>query len=290
MIIRSEDIRAYHDRQSLSKSKLGTFDRFGAAHYHAQYIAKTMPGPDSPALWFGRRFDGLCDNEDRERNTWAPPLPEDAPKKPSSSQRNAKKPSPETVAAIAWWDEWNAKHGGKVEVGEDDRQTLLEMMHALDANEHAHKLWSHEQCERQLTIRRELPALGIELQSRPDGVNLTAELPYIADIKTTADLSRFPNDCITYGYHMQLAIGQWLLAKEGVQAEAYLIVVESKRAPRCKVFRMPEIALAAGWEKAKRLMDEIARRMKANDWTERQESIEEITLPGWQLNKLENAQ
>ena len=87
-----------------------------------------------------------------------------------------------------------------------------------------------------------------------------------------------------------LPAGLWLLAKEGIQAEAYLIVVESKRAPRCKVFRMPEIALAAGWEKAKRLMDEIARRMKANDWTERQESIEEITLPGWQLNKLENAQ
>jgi exodeoxyribonuclease VIII len=31
-------------------------------------------------------------------------VPPDAPKRPSSVQRNAKKPSPETVGAIAWWN------------------------------------------------------------------------------------------------------------------------------------------------------------------------------------------
>lgn len=46
-------------------------------------------------------------------------IPEDAPKKPSVTQRNAKKPSPETIAAIEWWDKWLLEHEGCVIVKPD---------------------------------------------------------------------------------------------------------------------------------------------------------------------------
>lgn len=41
-------------------------------------------------------------------------LPDDAPKKPTSAQVNAKKPSPQTTEDIAWWAEFNSKNEGKI--------------------------------------------------------------------------------------------------------------------------------------------------------------------------------
>lgn len=40
-------------------------------------------------------------------------MPEDAPRKPTSSQRNAKKPSADSILAIQYWDEFNKLNEGK---------------------------------------------------------------------------------------------------------------------------------------------------------------------------------
>lgn len=39
--------------------------------------------------------------------------PDEAPKRPTAKQREAKKPSPATLEAIAFWDEFDAQHAGK---------------------------------------------------------------------------------------------------------------------------------------------------------------------------------
>lgn len=41
------------------------------------------------------------------------PAPKDAPKRPTERQINAKKPSTETIAAVAWWASWEAENAGK---------------------------------------------------------------------------------------------------------------------------------------------------------------------------------
>jgi hypothetical protein len=278
-------IDQYHQSEVLSKTKLCDFDAFGPEDYKARHVDRSIPGRSSDALRFGRLYDGLCDNEERERARWAPVLPGDAPRRPTPAQKNAKKPSEETVAAVAWWDKWNAMHGGKEEVSADERARLDDMLGAFRRNSFAAGLW--DLCQRQVTIRRELPALGVSLQSRPDGLCLGTDQPFLADIKTTHDLRGFARDAIAFGYHLQLAIGQWLLAQEGHQVDAYLIVVESKLRPRCKVFTVPEVALAAGWTKCKELTEEIARRIRDNDWTDTQAAIEELELPKWQVKQLE---
>lgn len=285
MITAGISIEAYHADESLSKSKLMDLEKYGPAHFYAAHIAKTLIRDTTPALRFGKLFDDLTDNADAARARWAPPLPDDAPNRPSSRQRTAKKPSPETVTAIAWWDAWEREHAGKVSVGNDERLILQAMLDTMQANPFARTLW--EPCERQVTIRRHLDDLGVSLQSRPDGLNLLNSQPYLADIKTCHDLNRFPSDCITYGYHLQLAIGQWLLAKEGIEADALLIVVESKIAGRCKVYRLPEVALSAGWARCKALVQEIADRRASGDWQDRQEAVETLQLANWQECKLE---
>lgn len=269
MIIYDETIEEYHLHPALSKTCIQDFDAFGPVDFHARHVAKTFPGKETDALAFGRAFDYLCEHGEEA-------FPKRYARKPEGMKFNTKEGKA--------WGEIQVCAGLGI-IDWDDWTLLLEMYAALRANRLAFDLW--EPCRRQVTIRRELPALGVELQARPDGLHIDSAPGYLADIKTCRDINRFPLDCITYGYHVQLAIAQWLLAREGHQCDAVLIAVESKRAPRCRAYRMPEVALAAGWEKAKRVVDEIARRTRESDWTDRQDTVEDIVLPEWQARKLE---
>ncbi len=289
MIIRNESITDYHNSPSLSKSKIMDYIKRGPRYYEAVWIKKTEPRKESKALWFGQRFDGLTDNADKELSTWAPELPDDAPRRPSSVQRNAKKPSPETIAAINWWDEWEAQHAGKITVSNEDRFILGQMLTEFRANPLVGRMW--ERCERQVTIRCELPELGISLQARPDGVILDPKGPEMADVKSTRSLATFDRDFFAFGYHCQAAIGQWLLAIEGfdVSERTVFPVVESCRYPRCEVRKAPEGALAHGWAIVKKAVEEIAARTKANSWREdAQVEVKEINVPKWMEIAWEN--
>lgn len=253
MIIREETIENYHRNPALSKSKLLTYAKHGPAHYHRQYIAGTMPKYDKPSFAIGRAFDDLLCNG---KPSWIV--------KPEGIDMRTKAGK-----------EWAAEHEGSDILSADDDRMIYEMRDAMNANPHS-AMWS--MCETQVSIRRDLPS-GVALQSRPDGLDLVGHR--LVDLKTCRDLNRFHRDCIDYGYHMQIAMGQWLLAQEGYHVDAYLIVVESKLAPRCKVFKIPELALSAGWSKCEKLTGEIASRYKSGDWTETQMEIEEIQLDSW---------
>jgi hypothetical protein len=288
-IIRGESIEAYHANSALSKSKIMDYIKRGPAYYKAVWIDRTEKRKESKALWFGQRFDGLCDNADRELATWAPEIPEDAPKRSPEKHRNAKKPSPETLAAFAWWDEWDALHAGKVAVSNEDRFILQQMLTEFRSNPLVARMW--ERCERQVTIRCELPELGVSLQARPDGVILDPSKPEMADVKTTRGLAHFDKDFFSFGYHAQAAIGQWLLAIEGfdVSNSTVFPVVESCRYPACEVRDAPEGALAHGWAIIKKAVEEIAERTKTNNWRrEPQREVKKINVPKWQEIAWEN--
>ena len=61
-------------------------------------------------------------------------VPPDAPRRPSKSQVNAKKPSPETLGAIAWWDKFQKENQGKTLLSTDQLRRVIGMNKALGAN------------------------------------------------------------------------------------------------------------------------------------------------------------
>lgn len=65
--------------------------------------------PESAAKDFGNLLDCLLLTADQFKSRYAV-IPSDAPKKPSKSQLNAKKPSPETLTAIQWWSDFGRAH------------------------------------------------------------------------------------------------------------------------------------------------------------------------------------
>lgn len=260
----------YHGSDAVSNSKAKVFHEYGPQRYYRQYIAKDLPQEDSPAMAFGRMFDDFL---------FLHPL--------EVAVQYVRKPEGMNFATTAG-KEWKAANEGKTIVTDSDWQMADEMLAAIKANPIARDLLLVG--EAQVSVRAELTEFGIVAQSRPDWLRLTntpgiCAGPCVVDLKTTADLNTF--DPIRFGYHMQLALGQALLAREGIIADAFLLVVEKTRAPRCKVISLPEIALAAGWNRFSRIAMQIGGRLRSGNWTETQEAVEIATLKPWQIKELE---
>ena len=58
-------------------------------------------------------------------------LPDDAPKRPTQRQIDAKKPSTETKEAIAWWAEFDAKFQDRTVLSAEDHDQVMQMSKAL---------------------------------------------------------------------------------------------------------------------------------------------------------------
>lgn len=270
MIYYNMPMDEYHASDAVSNSKAKVFKEYGAQRFYRQYIAKDLPGEDSPALAFGRAFDDML---------FAPPSVFDAAyvRKPEAMNFATKE-------GKAWRDE----NADKTIVSDNDWTIMMEMAKAIADNPIAASLLSSGTA--QVSIRAELPEFGIVAQSRPDWLRMEPTPgicagPCIVDLKTTADLNSF--DPIKWGYHMQIALGQALLAREGIMADAFLLVVEKTRSPRCKVISLPELALAAGWNRFYRIAMQIGGRLRSGDWTETQEAVEVANIKPWQLKELE---
>ncbi len=286
MIITDLDIQSYHASDVLSKTKLSDLDKKGPNYYLHRHVLRTIPNEETEALRFGRIFDGFMDDETRERSRWADPIPDEIGKRPSDRERFAKKPSSETLARVAAWDNYLARNQGRELVSDEDRHQIEACAAALLDNPHFAKLWP--MCKKQVTIRRELPEFGLSLQSRPDGLCL--EHGFALDVKSIANIDAIPRQTIDFSYALQAAIGEWLLAQEGHPITWYLAFVEKTEKPRSRMFRMPEVAMAAEWNRCKRLVSEVARRTKDNDWNEvHPDEIPVLDLPEWQVRKLEKS-
>lgn len=69
--------------------------------------------PGSKSLAWGTLFDCALLTPTRYGQRYSV-LPDDAPRRPSERQRNAKKNSPESAAAIEWWDDFLDKNPGEI--------------------------------------------------------------------------------------------------------------------------------------------------------------------------------
>ena len=262
-ILYEESMDTYHARDAISNSKINVWRQEGPDAYWRYFVAKNLQRPDSAAFRFGRIFDlRVFLTLDLFEQIYAV--------RPEGQDGRTKEGKA-----------WAATVGDREIINWEDWHLIEEMMEALGGSELAteHLVGGRSQ----VTIRSELPSLGVTVQARPDYLkSAKGDRPAVlVDLKTTSDLESFRKNCVAYGYHRQLALGQWLLAKEGMQTDAVLVVVEKKLAPRVRVLRIPEHILAAGWESLKSDIEGIAARYKSGNWKDVQEEIEDVEIPAW---------
>lgn len=275
----------YHDSCPawLSKTSIMDFRRMGPARWHMTYIGKTLARPVPGGVEQGLMLDCWLTEGEEIFNDRYIVVPEDAPKRPSSKQLEAKKPSLETLEAIAYWSQFD----GFDLVTQEDYEIMLDAVEAV----HGLAEWPRVQAaQEQMSLRVLPPDMSFGVQSRPDWLTLGDGSAITDDLKKTCSLERFGAQALDLGYHVQAAIAGFCLAGSGYAHEqANLIAVEWERGSRADMYRIPSEALADGYRIFRDTTKEITARMKSGDWSYRQPGPQVLPIPAWRMRQMEGA-
>jgi len=224
---------AYHAGPGISRSSLWTLHDKTPAHMIGGSFEET------DAMKFGTACH-VAVLEPEHLETRYSVVPPDAPNRPSSRQINAKKPSPESIAAIQWWQNWNAMNAGKTDISAEDYDAVRFIRDQLHADPLIQKLVRGAQFEKSAYwIDEETQEL---CRVRPDIYN--PALAMMADVKTTNDASEwgFGGSIRKFGYYFQDAFYSdgWELAGGGA-VDAFVFIAIEKKKPF--VFQIYELSM-----------------------------------------------
>lgn len=292
---------------------LGLWRDMPAEQYHA-VDAMSSGGlklvRQSPFHFFGRKLD---QNRPAEKDTKAKAngtlahcmllephefdarftvVPEDAPNRPSIRQRKAAKPSEATVAAIAWWDAFDAANVGKIIVDPDALASARAQAAAVralpdvaallaDGYPEASAFWIDDDT-------------GELCKCRPDWVSTghgsDGKSVILVDGKTTTDASPdgFGRAIWNYAYHLQAA---WYVdgfeAATGMNVHGFVFAaVESAWPHAAAAYMLGDDVMDKARKEYRRLLNTYAECRRTGVWPGYAPGVSLINLPTWAQRQL----
>jgi hypothetical protein len=208
-------------------------------------------------------------------------VPTGAPKRPTAAQINAKKPSLETLEAIAFWTAFDAANADKIVLSLEDYKRALRCIDAVQSHSGARTLIEGAETEVSLfwlDARYKVPCKCRWDISNHGGV---------ADLKTTEDASNsaFARQAANFFYHMQGA--HYLSGGEHVcnatpQFFAF-VAVESNEPHGVACYHLGGDAVLAGTHLLNVALDRYAHALAEGRWPGYPETIEPLRFPKWAM-------
>jgi len=204
-----------------------------SASYARQLIVNPalaqIPVEDKPSLTLGLGIHALKLEGRDALNARFAFVPADAPKKPTDKQREAARPSIETVNSIHWWDLFAQQNQGKTILSADDKVIIEGACQAIDTHPCVIKRKMFQSGMNEVTIIYTDRETGIRIKSRLDNL----DEPYINDLKSTADSSifAFQRSIEKYGYRLQGGAYSIAAASVGIEIEEVRLVAVSTKPP-----------------------------------------------------------
>jgi len=245
-------INGYIEReQHLSYSAIKAFMK--SPRHFIQY--KTRKVEPTPAMEFGTAFHMAVLEPEKFKDHYYI-VPEDAPRRPSSRQINAKNPSEKTLESIAWWENFLAENEGKEELSYNDHQTILHMQESVFSNGPAR--WVLDQItEFELPQKWEYGGFKWRgfLDGRGDGV--------ILDLKTISDAH--PDKCYReMVYKMFYHVQGFLYRIPNPDHDYYIIFVD--KTGHVTTVNLKETTLLAAKEKLDHTLRAFKKCLFLNQW------------------------
>lgn len=226
----------YHRGPGISKSGLDLINH-SPLHYKT---VKAHPKKATPAMFIGTAFHSLVlepDQFDKEFML----MPNDAPKKPTLAQLNAKKPSPASLGAMAWWEEFNENTKGKTVIsnkpGADpfwspgDWDRLHFMADAVKNDPIASIIINLDEGRAENSVYWIDSEHKKLCKCRPDFINDSHNVA--VDLKSADDASYtgFGKSAASYRYHVQDSFYRDGLYAVGQGVQSFVFVVVEKSPP-----------------------------------------------------------
>jgi exodeoxyribonuclease VIII len=266
----------YHSLPSISKSGLDLIHRAPALYRYR----RANPTPQTPAMRWGTMVHTAILEPETLSSRYIV-LPDDAPNKPTSRQRNAKKPSEETIAAIQWWDAFNELTVGRETISPEESNALNDIRAMAHGDPVAGPILAKiAHVERSIFWTD--TDTGIECRCRPDAI---LDNGYILDVKTTQDASAdsFSRSIATYRYHVQAAFySDGYEAEFGAPPKGFAFLAIEKEPPYlCAVYLMDYKAVLRGRSEYQADLRTLRQCIDTDTWPGLSIAPTRIDLPKW---------
>lgn len=300
MILRNLPMDQYHDHDALSSSKLKVF-RECPLLYKRMFLDRSIEQARTKALDEGCGFDALMFDGEAEFLQKYCCAPQTYPNTKTGE------PSPWNMNANfckAWVAAREAE--GRTVLDDDAMTRFVLMRDAVRKNPMAAALLA--QGEAQVSFRRKSEKFGgLEVQVRPDwysekplavpelGLD-TLGLPYLVDLKTTADFGDWfdpidPSDprngspVWKFGYHRQGGLAQWVCYQDIKQTAHFLLVVEKAEPFRVGIICLSNDYLELGWAACEADLNRLVACRTANVWPASPTGVLTLSPPQFLLDK-----
>jgi hypothetical protein len=279
-VIHDLDATTYHRHPAVSKHGLDDFRR-APAYY--DWKRRNPTETTSPALLFGSLYHTALLEPELLPILYSS-VPDDAPKRPSSIQRNAKKPSIETLEAIAWWDAFNACNAGKTIVDVADIMKCQQMRQAMMKNVACRNALEEARLYTEASLFWEDSNTGVKCRARPDIIRADG---LIIDPKTCQDASEeaFQRSAWNYGYYRQAAmyLDGWE-AVSGEKPKAFIFLAQEVEPPfLCRAYVASPTMIDFGRAQLREDLERFAKCESTGIWPGLGETPAELNLPRWAL-------
>ena len=228
--------------------------------------------------------------------------PADAPRKPTDAQRNAKKPSEDTIAAIKWWDDWSAANAGKTELSQDDSTQIAGITQGVMSNADAVKLM--DGALKEVAMFKTIVVNGVTIRTKGKADIICSskgsDAEAIADLKTVdrgyANPDDFSYSIKKWGYAQQAAwyidLYNMLTSTDDpfttdVKKSRWVFIVAEKLPPYvCVTLELDEDSIEVGRAINKRHLETLAECFKTNVWERPLNGMRgRVSIPEWARKK-----
>lgn len=198
---------------------------------------------ETKALVLGRAAHAMTLEGDDAFHSEFVVLPEEAPKRPTDRQIFAKKPSPETVYAVEWWNHFYIRAAGKGILTAEDYQRLCGMRDSVRSHPFAKLLLAEGVSETTVVFDVEVDGQKVRCKVRPDRTP-AVKMKVLIDLKSTEDAGydAFLRSCKRFGYFQQAAFyidGYNSARNDGPEMDSFAFIAVEKKPPyRCEVYTL----------------------------------------------------
>lgn len=268
----------YFSYEAASNSGLRGIRR-SPAHYRYE---KDNPRDPTPAMRDGKALHMAILEPERFSREYAV-IPDNAPPRPNQRQRDAKKPSEATVAAIQYWDMFERQYGSAEVVSQEKYDGYLNCAKTVMAHPLVTKLMAHGTAESSVFAKD--PVTGVWCKCRPDWMTTLGDSNVMAEFKSTTDPRTwsFQRTAYDLDYFKAAAFYCDVLTWAGMGApDLYLIVAFEKEAPYgVKVYEIPEQDILRGRDQYREALETYASCLGQDKWPAYDVAIEQLTFPAW---------